>query len=727
MNSVMMWVLYVIARYPVWGEAWDLPTAWYSDVVAYSVASTQDCQLMNTAGGLQSAQSRFRRTSGGKGKRKRPTGPVSTETSRPLHRHLHYYAFAAVLVGIAVVVYGRPLHAAFVFDDFALPYYRRDFATDSFMAWVSSVRPLLMLSYWANFQISGRETYSYHLLNLLLHCANSAAVFLIARRILPRAGIEQPRLNILSGFASALFLLHPIQTESVDYVSGRSEVLSAFFFLYAFAIFLYKPSQAAIGWGRSVLLLSLFACALASKEHTVTLPALFLMADLFWSAEQPIAVVRRNWRLYLPILCGGLVAARLIWILVRNSSSAGFEHAGVTWLSYAQTQCRVFFLYLRLLFIPVRQNFDYDLPWSPNRFDLGAFTLLLIILALAVTAWRLRKRFPVGSFGLLVFMLLVAPTSSVIPIKDAIAERRLYLPMLGFVLVACELMIHLTREAASTMAFASAVILAASIATYQRSQVWTNEVGLWEDTVAKSPNKLRGYSHLVHGLVQSHRCREAIDHMSDLSRRVDLDGSALANWAIAYDCVNEPENALERLEQSAEKLPWPSTYINLARHQAKLNRLQDAIQSVNEALKLDPSLESAYALRAQIYFRQGDSSAAARDYARVLLKGYIDRPREGATISGKVVAGGWALAKTSAISEISIYMDDRRLVQATMGGARPDIAKLYPTQLGAENSGWNALFDTAGTPAGQHLLSIRAKLQDGTFLEVCSNRVVVSK
>ena len=670
------------------------------------------------------------RPSGKRGKRKRVARRESTEAPSPASAqrvYYYYFAFAALLVYVAFEVYGRALHGPFVYDDFNLPYYKRDFRTDDFIAWISTVRPMLMFSYWANFQISGRDTYSYHLLNLLLHVANSGAIFLIARQILRQAAIEEWRLNILSVFASALFLFHPIQTESVAYVAGRSEVLSAFFFLYAFVIFLYKSPQAAIGWGRSALILVVFGCALATKEHTATLPILFLMTDLFWSSENPVAVVRRNWRLYLPILCGAFVAARLIWIEVNGSTSAGLNNAGVNWLAYAQTECGVFFRYLQLVFFPVGQNFDPDLPWSPNHFEPAAFALFLVILALAVFAWRLRKRFPVGSWGLLVFMLLLAPTSSLIPIKDAIAEHRLYLSMLGFVFMACELMIQLIRAERWTVAVASIVLLAASIATYHRNGVWASETALWEDTVAKSPNKLRGYAHLVHGLVQERRCREALDRLSEMSHRLKPDATLLANWSVAYECVNEPEHALELLRQSAATLPWPSTYVNMARHQAKLNRVPDAIQSLGKAIELDPTLESAYLLRADLYLRQGDSLAAAKDYGHALLKGHIDVPLEGANLSGKALAGGWTISKASPIAEIWIYMDARPLTKAILGVARPDVAKVFPTESWAPTSGWNAIFDTAGTPPGQHTLTVRAKLQDGTFLDASSVKIEVSK
>ena len=542
----------------------------------------------------------------------------SLETQNPTGRQRHYYfAVAAILACVAFEVYGRALHGPFLYDDFSLPFYKPRFPTESFSAWITGVRPLLMFSYWINFQLSGRDTYSYHILNLILHLANSSVVFLIVRRILARGQVERWQLETLSVFAGALFLLHPIQTESIAYIAGRSEALSALFFLCAFTMFLYRPSP-SIDWRRSALILILFACALASKEHTVILPILLLITDLFWSSEERIIAVRRNWRLYLPMLSGSLLAATFIWTMLNDSTSAGFDRAGVNWLSYALTECRVLFEYLQLFLFPVGQNFDHDVPWSPDRFDLGSVVALLGMLALAVVAWRLRRRFPVGSYGFLIFLLLLAPTSSFIPIKDAIAEHRLYLPMLGLVLVACECLRHFSRERTATLALATTLIVAATIVTYNRTGVWASEAAIWKDTVAKSPNKVRDYGHLVHGLVREHRCREALDMLSEVSRRIAPDAALLSNWSFAYECVNEPEHALEKLQQSAAQMPQPSIYFNMARQQIRLHRAQDAVQSLNRALELDPSLESAYVMRAGILEGEGNFVAASRDYEAAL-------------------------------------------------------------------------------------------------------------
>lgn len=223
-----------------------------------------------------------------------------------------------------------------------------------------------------------------------------------------------------------------------------------------------------------------------------------------------------------------------------------------------------------------------------------------------------------SSYGFLVFLILLAPTSSFIPIKDPIAERRMYLPLMGLVLVTCEFLIRSIKERTSAVAVASLLIVAAAIPTYYRNRLWGSEAALWKDTVAKSPNKLRGYGHLVHGLVSEHHCREAIQRLEELSRRMPIDPTGLGHWAIAYECVHEPEHALAKLKQAVAFLPSALTYVQIARNQLALMREQDALQSLNRALELDPALESAYVLRGEVYERQGKPSTAVRDYMQAL-------------------------------------------------------------------------------------------------------------
>src|SRR5580704_6343728 len=176
-------------------------------------------------------------------KSKRPAPAVAAAESRtnPL---LWIYGLSLGIAFIAALeVYWPALHGPFLLDDSHLPYMLPHAAHAPLRIWLHQMRPLLMFTFWLNFQQSGVEsTFGYHLVNLFLHIFNSIFIFLAVRKVLSWASIEQLAARILSLFAAGLFLLHPLQTESVSYVASRSETLSVFFVLAAFVVFLYRQA-----------------------------------------------------------------------------------------------------------------------------------------------------------------------------------------------------------------------------------------------------------------------------------------------------------------------------------------------------------------------------------------------------------------------------------------------------------------------------------------------------
>src|SRR6266851_8674714 len=295
------------------------------------------------------------------------------------------YALGCVLaLLVAFEVYGPSLYGPFLFDDQYLPFGVPNFAVDSLRAWIAGVRPLLMFSYWVNYQLSGFQTTSYHAFNVFFHTVNSILLCLIVRKVLEFAEVERARRDVLAVFAGALFLLHPVNSESVGYVASRSENFSILFFYGAFALYLYRRT-AAITWLRAAAVLILFGAAVTTKEHTVVLPALLLLTDYFWNPPFSLAGIRRNWRLYVPVTTGGVLAAIYLAPLVRRSSSAGFSIKDFTWYQYFFTQCRAFWLYVRLFLFPAGLNIDRDFPISRTVVDHGAILGLGAIL-LAVGA-----------------------------------------------------------------------------------------------------------------------------------------------------------------------------------------------------------------------------------------------------------------------------------------------------------------------------------------------------
>jgi hypothetical protein len=136
-----------------------------------------------------------------------------------------WWPWLAGLAALFVVleIYGPALHGPFVLDDRALPFMSPTIEVAPFWSWIGYVRPLLMLSFWLNYQSGGIQPFGYHLANVLLHFMTSVVVAFIAARLLGWARVEGRLRDVLAVLAGALFLVHPAQTESVAYVASRSE------------------------------------------------------------------------------------------------------------------------------------------------------------------------------------------------------------------------------------------------------------------------------------------------------------------------------------------------------------------------------------------------------------------------------------------------------------------------------------------------------------------------
>ena len=530
----------------------------------------------------------------------RKRSKVRAEIAQPSYKPYIFTGLAFVVLA-AFQTYGPALHGPFVFDDFNLPFYNPLFPKEDFLSWITTVRPLLMFTFWLNYYWSGNDTFSYHVFGLIFHLLNSGLVYLIARRILQWEGLEAVRGEIAAVFAGTLFLMHPVQTESVAYIAGRSESLSGLFFLASFATFLYRRSP-EIGWLRSLAVLVLYGAAVATKEHTIVLPALLVATDIWWVREQKwFAGLRRNWRLYVPLLASTPVAAVMVWRVVTGSKSAGFHIAGLGHpLTYFWTECRAIFTYLKLAVFPIGQTIDYDVPWARSPWEPGTLLGLTAVGGLVIVAWIWRRRYPVATFGIATFLLMLAPTSSFIPLADPIAEHRMYLPMIGVALISAEALVRAVQGRASLVTAAAAIIVIAAFVSYQRNHVWGSESALWTDAVAKAPDKQRGYSHLVHGLVREGHCKSALSLLDGLQRRGKVDSTLLVHWSFALECVKDFGTAVDKLEQAVKVAPTPDLYLRIARLQARLMRVEEAKRSADRALELNPNLKAAHALRANL-------------------------------------------------------------------------------------------------------------------------------
>lgn len=535
---------------------------------------------------------------------------VAAETVQPKRA---WWPWAAALAGllVALEVYGPALNGAFVLDDRYLPFMDPNAAQITLRNWILGVRPLLYFSYWLNFQSSGVEPYAYHVTNVLLHFLGSVAIALVAARLLELSGTTGRARAILATLAGALFLLHPMQTESVAYVASRSEALSVLLYFSAFAVFLYRRTE-SITILRSVAVVVLFAAAVSTKEHTLTLAALLLLSDYYWG----LGGIRRNGLLYGMLAVAGAWGGFVVWRVLKNAPTAGFHVAGLTPASYFFTQCRVIWTYVRLFFLPFGQNVDPDVAVSHSLLDHGAIFGLAALVAVIAAAWIYRKRWPLAAFGVFMFVLLLSPTSSFIPISDVSAERRLYLPFLGLVLVCLE---FLRRLKISQTAWAGAAIVAAcAVLTYQRSAVWATPVALWQDAADKSPRKWRPHFQLASALYESSMCPEAAKAFDAASKLEQPAFDLLVDWGLALDCAGNWQDAVAKLRQAFQIEPSAHIQSQIGMVYAKHSKWQEALAALAQAEAIDPRFEMTYVYRGNIFEVSGDKAAAAAQYRRAL-------------------------------------------------------------------------------------------------------------
>jgi tetratricopeptide (TPR) repeat protein len=549
------------------------------------------------------------------------------------------WALATLLVALIMVfwAYEPAMRGGFMFDDtlqqFALPAASAPLAT-----WIGPVRPVLMFSYWINSQVSGQDTYSFHVFNVLFHCITTFLIFLIVRRLVGQlTGLPNQTRDLLAAFAALVFLLHPAQTESVAYIAGRSESLSALFAAAAYAVFLYRP-RTAVSWSTAAAVLALFALAVLSKEQAIVLPALFLLTDLWLNPGHGFQTIRGNWRLYLPVAAVGLAAVavfRNLIMSVGTGGSAGFGMKDLTWYQYLFTQFRAVFVYIGTFLFPAHLTLDWDFPISKTIFDHGAIIGLVVLAALAVAAWHFRSRFPLAAFGYFVFLLLLSPTSSILPIRDPVAERRMYLPMLGLLLILVDFVsrLRILNKAPDRNLFAAAclvLLLVLAAVTHARAEVWSGPVPLWEDTVRKSPNKARDRLHLALAYYDQGSFDRAAAEYQKAAELAPPDYNLLIDWALAYDSLNQPENALAKLRQAAAMEPTAHVYSQIGMIYGKRRQWKEAMEALYIAEKIDPAFAMTYYYKGVVHLSLMDVTAAAADFQKALAADPTLQPaREG--------------------------------------------------------------------------------------------------
>jgi len=449
---------------------------------------------------------------------------VDRLTIRPL-------LFCALIATVTLVTYAGVVHGDFQFDDFSS--ILENSHLDRWQTFVGHldhmVRPVLYGTLLLDRFLYGNSPAGYHLLNFLLHLGSGLLVYLI----LTRAVTEETRH--VPFWTALLFLIHPIQTETVTYISGRASGLMAFFYLLA--LFLYiKGSEYQSGgstsrlyiWGAVVS----FLVSLGSKETAVTFPLIVLLSDLLIprlkGASLRAAILSRHLPFWFIIALVG------VWALThpRYAALAQFSFGIRPLWDNSLSELNAVTYALLLFFSPWKQNFDHDLPVLHSLFDWPLPLDICFLGGLSAGALVAVRRLPLLSFGLGWFFVQLLPTT-LIPRNDLLSERNLYLASIGLLLAVVVLGSHLMRQLIKALqrprlvrvgagSLALAVVLVFCLITFQRNALYRDPILLWSDTVEKSPRKARPHNNLGHSYAQQGDWGRAIDEFR-IAARLDPD------------------------------------------------------------------------------------------------------------------------------------------------------------------------------------------------------------
>ena len=511
-------------------------------------------------------------------------------------------AVVCLLIAAGIVGYVNSLGSPFVFDDLDA-IVRNTFITS---LWPLSEamsapgpsavagRPLVSLSLAISYALGGLSSVAFRIWNVGVLIATALLLFGVVRRTARRVGDVAVSGELLAAAAALLWLLHPLQTEVVNYVVQRTESMMGLFYmltLYA-AIRAIEDESRMSRWA----MVSVAACAfgMACKESMVTAPVMVLLYDIVFGARSFGTAMRRRGGLYFGLASTWLLLGVLVAEAPR-ARSAGFS-SGVSVWTYLLNQAVMIVTYLRLSIWPHPLVLDYG-PTLPIAFAaaLPYAIAVVVLLAAVVVAW-FRWR-PIAYLGAWFFGTL-APSSSVIPIATEVgAERRMYLPLAAVVILAL-LGVRAAakrwlggsgmRQPTLAMAVIGAIALVLGSLTVARNREYRDPVGIWQTVLERRPHG-RAHYNMAIALKEQGETAEAVAHY-----RVAVEDEPAAHYALGFELgsAGQFEEAAEHLREflrlQPEDIVAPQASFLLGHSLANLGQPVEAERAFRETLRMAP-------------------------------------------------------------------------------------------------------------------------------------------
>jgi tetratricopeptide (TPR) repeat protein len=550
---------------------------------------------------------------------------------------LYRFATAACFV-LIVLTWLNTLPNGFHFDDSHVvvnnlflrdlahaPRFFVDARTFSSLPANATYRPLTTLSLALDYRLAkGLSSQVFHATQILLLLLLWAALIFFYRHIFDVS--SSSRWNrYLALFGATIFAVHTANTETMNLISARSEILSALGLVAAFLAYFSLRGRKRTLWS----LLAMSAGALAKIPAVLFGPLMFLWNFLTLPTESDArsdrSLTYRRLRRSLIAALPALIVGALVFVFVSKMDAPGSNYGGRSPIAYARTQIWVWLHYLRLFVAPAGLTADTDLELISSWYDTRVFAGFLAIAGLAYAAIRCaarRETWPV-TFGLGWFALTLLPTSSFIALAEPMNEHRVFLPYIGLIPAVVwggaillkkyaspqPLDRPLFRTALGIMAIL--VLGAFSVGTHRRNEVWRTDESLWADVTSKSPGNGRAWMNYGLALMargDGMRAKSAFEHAATLTPNY---WSLEINLGIVNGLLGD-QVAAERHFRRALELGanFPDAHFFFARWLVEQGRAPEALPHLENAIAMSPAYETARLLRMDLFAARAGIGAA---------------------------------------------------------------------------------------------------------------------
>lgn len=540
-----------------------------------------------------------------------------------------FYLFFWLIIAFAgVLVYTNSLDAEFQLDDNFHILNREDIQNihsyNDLQKWINfNERPLSSFTLAVNYQLHGFNVFGYHVFNIFVHILAAILVYLLANQILQSPVIRKKEVKqhrrLIAFFCGLIFVMHPIQTQSVTYIIQRMTSLAGLFYLMSvyfyikgrFSFIKNRPSTAT-----TLLTLAFASAVLAmlSKQTAITIPIAWLMVEFFFVRD-------KNKKPCKKFLISGFLILVTAVVLIFCFIEIPRETDQVSRYDYGITQLRVFTKYLQLSVFPIVQNLDYDFPISHSLRGAKEIISLIVVVLFIITGVALFKKHPVYSFSIFWFILTLSVESTIIPISDVIFEHRLYLPIFGVIMILVTLLFELLgkKNVKIFIVVMMLVSLFYGILTYARNEVWQTNYTLWQDVVKKSPDKSRPHLNYGNALLERGDMRSAILHFTKAIEADPQNWSAYFNRGNVRINTGNYEGAIQDLNIFIEQYPdLPDPHNNSGKAKMLAGDFSGAFMEFNKTITLDSTYEKAWFNRGNTRMLIGDYKGAIDDFRKAI-------------------------------------------------------------------------------------------------------------